>query len=90
MFNELTKDLPRPERIVFISNSKDARIDRIRKRGRPFESRINEAYLDAIEKGYEDYWQKNSDLEVFRLDISKYNYPYEANTIKTINNLIIK
>lgn len=89
-FKELTKDLPKPERIVFISNLKEARMERIKRRGRPFESTINEAYLDAIDQGYEEYWQKNSDLEVLRLDISKYNYPYNPGTIKLINELVIR
>ena len=48
----LAVDLPKPDLVVFLQASADTLFRRIRKRGRPYEKRITEGYIEQLVKAY--------------------------------------
>lgn len=55
------KTLPQPEVIFYLEQSIVQLQKNIKKRGRPFEQNMDNAYLEKIERGYQQ-WQKESAL----------------------------
>ena len=65
----LATDLPQPDLIVYLDAKNTELIDRIKKRGRPYEERIDEAYLDALRVAYDEDLMA-SGIKVLRYDTS--------------------
>ncbi|MEZ4648944.1 MAG: deoxynucleoside kinase [Candidatus Eisenbacteria bacterium] len=51
----LERDLPRPDRVVYLRADLAVLLSRIEKRGRPFEKRIDPDYLETLREAY-DYF----------------------------------
>lgn len=51
----LERDLPRPDRVVYLRADLHVLLGRIEKRGRPFEKRIDPDYLETLREAY-DYF----------------------------------
>ena len=52
----LERDLPRPDRVVFLRADLDILMKRIQKRGRPYEREIDPEYLKVLEEAYNYYF----------------------------------
>lgn len=50
----LWQGLPSPDRVVYLDVPSSACLERIRRRGRPYEQRLNAADLDRVKAAYED------------------------------------
>jgi len=53
IYHLLTEDLPKPNVIIYIRASLPTLLERIKKRGRPFEQEMDEQYLEQLINDYE-------------------------------------
>lgn len=56
LFHQLRSRLPTPDLIVYLRAEPRLLLERIAKRGRPFEADIQAAYLERISAAYDDYF----------------------------------
>jgi 2-amino-4-hydroxy-6-hydroxymethyldihydropteridine diphosphokinase len=66
-----------PNLMVYLHTDIDILQEQIKKRGRPYEQKIKNQYLEQIEKGYQDIIQ--SDLPYPVVSISTKNFDFETN-----------
>jgi deoxyguanosine kinase len=52
----LDKDIPRPDYVVYLQASTDTLIQRIEKRGRPFEFNMDRHYIEALNRAYNHFF----------------------------------
>jgi deoxyguanosine kinase len=63
-------DLSQPDVIVYLDAKTDVLLERIRHRGRVYESMIDGAYLDALRAAYDEDLIAPGELNIFRYDTS--------------------
>ncbi|GAA0467569.1 deoxynucleoside kinase [Alkalibacillus silvisoli] len=72
IFNILTKDMPKPNVMIYIHASLDTLLTRIENRGREVEQNIQPAYLEQLSYDYDvfmDHFEaENPDIPVIRLN----------------------
>jgi len=56
LYQFLVKDVRRPDLVVYLQARVETLLERIRKRGRPFERDISVEYLEALADGYNRYF----------------------------------
>ncbi|UOQ95540.1 deoxynucleoside kinase [Halobacillus shinanisalinarum] len=72
IFNILTKDMPKPNMVVYLHASLDTLLERIRMRNRDVEANIQASYLQQLSQDYEDFMNhfeaSQPDIPVIRLN----------------------
>jgi deoxyguanosine kinase len=68
----------RPDLTVYVDATNDVLLDRIRRRNRPYESRIDSEYLDALRDAYARHHESTGGLQVLRVDTSTLNLRSES------------
>lgn len=58
LFEQLRSRLPDPDLVVYLRADPDLLLERIAKRGRPFEAPIEAAYLERIGAAYDEYFAR--------------------------------
>ena len=76
-FNEILHSQKLPNLMVYLYTGIDILREQIKRRGRPYEQKIKNQYLEQIEQGYQDLIQ--SDLPYPVVSISTKNLDFEAN-----------
>jgi len=76
-FNEILHSQKLPNLMVYLYTGIDILQEQIKRRGRPYEQKIKNQYLEQIEQGYQDLIQ--SDLPYPVVSISTKNLDFEAN-----------
>lgn len=75
LYRELSLKLPPPDLTVYLRAPVPVLLERIRKRGRPFEERMDPAYLEALSQAYERHFARYPHpllvLEAEKLDYSQ-------------------
>jgi deoxyguanosine kinase len=70
IYQILTKDMPRPNVVIYLNASLDTLLHRIKMRGRDFEKNISPLYLEQLSIDYEqfmnDFEQNHPDIPVLR------------------------
>lgn len=56
LYNLLVPALPKPDLVVYLEASVEVCLERIRKRGRPFERTIDAAYLRRLKEAYAEFF----------------------------------
>lgn len=52
----LEREIPRPEFVVYLQASTDVLLERIEKRGRPFEQNMDRRYIDTLNQAYNHFF----------------------------------
>ncbi|SDC66467.1 deoxyguanosine kinase [Pelagirhabdus alkalitolerans] len=72
IYHILTKDMPKPNVLIYLDASLDTLLDRIDKRARAVEEKIQPSYLEQLKQDYKQYmdaFEKNHpDVPVIRID----------------------
>lgn len=87
-FNALAKQIPEPDLFVYLQTDKKNLRSNIVKRGRPYEQKISNSYLEAIEKRYEEGFKKFEKGKKIKLKIRNYHKGLEKELIAGIENYI--
>jgi 2-amino-4-hydroxy-6-hydroxymethyldihydropteridine diphosphokinase len=70
LFDIIYKEMPKPDLYVYLYQNTDRLLQNIKRRGRSYEQEIPADYLDKINKGYLDYINSQTNLNVLVIDVS--------------------
>ena len=70
LFYLMYKDIAKPELYVYLYQNTERLQENIKKRGRDYEQKIDNAYLDKINSGYLEFLKNQTELNVKIIDIS--------------------
>jgi deoxyadenosine/deoxycytidine kinase len=56
LYNLLVPSLPKPDLVIYLEASVEVCLERIRRRGRPFERTIDVGYLRRLKEAYAEYF----------------------------------
>ncbi len=70
LFNIMNANLPRPDLLVHLFVSTSRLQNNIKMRGREYEQRIPDEYLDKIQESYLDYLKQQPQLRILLLDVN--------------------
>ncbi len=73
-FNFITSSLPKPDLLVYLYLNIDKLQDNIRKRGRSYEQKIKDEYLQNIQAGYFDFIRQQRNMRILILDTNKIDF----------------
>jgi deoxyadenosine/deoxycytidine kinase len=62
--------MPKPDLYVYLYQNTNRLLQNIKRRGRSYEQDISADYLDKINKGYLDYINTQTNLNVLIIDVS--------------------
>lgn len=89
LFNIMNANLPRPELLVHLFVSTKRLQSNIKMRGREYEQRIPDEYLEKIQESYLDYLKQQPQLRILLLDVNEIDFvahPSHFNKIVDIMN----
>ncbi len=72
-FNLFASFVPRPDLLIYLSASVEKLKEQIIKRGRSYESNIDEEYLSRLNERYNE-WIESYEGEVIRIDVNNCNF----------------
>ena len=87
-FEALLQHLPKPDLIIHLQTSVTNLKRNIKKRGRPYEQNISEAYLVDLERQYEKGLKKIKDVEQLRISIPHYHPKLELESVRKIKTYL--
>ena len=74
LFNLMQRELPRPDRYIYLHQDTDTLLNNIKKRGRSFEKEIDHNYLQKIDKGYHEFIRSQKQDNIMLIDISSLDF----------------
>ena len=74
LFDIIYKEMPKPDLYVYLYQNTDRLLHNIKRRGRSYEQEIPGDYLDKINKGYLDYINTQTNLNVLIIDVSERDF----------------
>jgi deoxyadenosine/deoxycytidine kinase len=89
LFNIMNANLPRPELLVHLFVSTKRLQSNIKMRGREYEQRIPDEYLEKIQESYLDYLKQQPQLRILLLDVNEIDFvahPSHFNKIVEVMN----
>ena len=90
LFNIMFSSLPKPDLLVYLYADVSRLQLNIKKRGRIFEQKITNEYLQNIQDRYLDYLRKQTYFPVLLLDISNVDFKEDKKVYKAIGVLLNK
>ena len=88
LFNIMYSSLPKPDLLVYLYADVSRLQLNIKKRGRSFEQKITNEYLQNIQDRYLDYLRKQTYFPVLLLDISNVDFKKDKRVYKAIRVLL--
>ena len=88
LFNIMLSSLPKPDLLVYLYADVSRLQMNIKKRGRSFEQKITNEYLQNIQDRYLDYLRKQTYFPVLLLDISNVDFKEDEEVYETIRVLL--
>lgn len=70
LFDIIYKEMPKPDLYIYLYQNTNQLLENIKNRGRSYEKDITAEYLDKINKGYLEYINTQTDLNVLVIDVS--------------------
>jgi deoxyadenosine/deoxycytidine kinase len=74
LFSIINQALPKPDLLVYLYVDIDHLQRNIKKRGREYEQKIENVYLEKIQQGYFDFIRQQQDLRVLVIDTNKIDF----------------
>jgi deoxyadenosine/deoxycytidine kinase len=78
LYRALAELLPRPDLLVYVHTSRAVQQERIRRRGRDFEQAIDATFLDALNRNYAAWIDRQGWAPVLKIDSGVENYAEDA------------
>lgn len=92
IYKILTKDMPLPNVLIYITGSLETVLERIKKRGRDFEQQIEPEYLAQLSEDYEtfiDQFEKeNPEIPVIRIDGDEIDFIKQREQLQSILKMV--
>ncbi|MDQ3071927.1 MAG: deoxynucleoside kinase [Bacteroidota bacterium] len=90
LFHEFARDLRAPDLLIFLHSTPVRLRENIRKRGRSFESGIEQTYLEKLEESYRSYLHTYTVCPIIYIDVSENDLLEEQTTRDYLFGLIEK
>ncbi|MGE7768699.1 deoxynucleoside kinase [Peribacillus sp. NPDC096540] len=88
IFNILTRDMPKPNMVIYLNASLDTLLSRIGKRGREFEKNISSNYLEQLSSDYQTFMEtfekQHPDIPVLTFNGDELDFVGNKNDLNTI------
>ncbi|AOH52766.1 deoxyguanosine kinase [Peribacillus muralis] len=88
IFNILTRDMPRPNMVIYLHASLDTLLSRIGKRGREIEKNISSIYLEQLSADYQTFMERfekqHPDIPVLTFNGDELDFVGNEGDLKTI------
>src|SRR5699024_3555445 len=92
IYDILTKGMPLPNMMIYLTGSLDTSLKRIEKRGREIEQNIMPAYLEQLSADYEHYMnafeENHPDIPVIRINGDELDFIHCQNDLDKIINIV--
>jgi len=88
-FNHCSGFFIKPEVVILLDQETNYILDKIKKRGRKFEKKIDRKYLDLIKSEY-NRWKTKTKFRIFSLDLNNSNFKNNHSVFLTFLNLFFK
>ena len=82
---QLEKDLPKPDLVIYLQASTDRLMANIKKRGRSYEKSINRDYIDSINQIYNEFFFRYKDSPLIIVNTNEIDF---VNNENDLNELI--
>ncbi len=90
LFNIMNANIPKPDLLVHLYVSTSQLQSNIKSRGRAYEQKISDAYLNKIQDSYFDYLKGQKNMRILLLDINHLDFVNNPAHFKFIINTIDK
>jgi len=90
LFSIIENVLPKPDLLVYLYLDISKLQSNIRKRGRAYEQKIEDEYLQRIQDGYLDYIKQQQGLRVLLIDTNKLDFVAHQSHFDTLVNIIMQ
>lgn len=92
IYTILTKDMPLPNILIYITGSLDTILERIKKRGREIERNISPDYLDQLSDDYErfmdQFQEEHPEIPVIRVNGDEVDFIHNHQDLEAIIELV--
>jgi deoxyguanosine kinase len=90
LFSIIENALPKPDLLVYLYMDISRLQSNIRKRGRVYEQKIEDDYLQRIQEGYLDYIKQQQGLRVLLIDANKLDFVAQPQDYEKLTSIILK
>ena len=90
LFNIINTTLPKPDLLVYLYLNIDNLKRNIAKRGRYYEQKIENDYLEKIQTGYLDFIKSQQEMRILIIDTNNIDFVNNENDYKKIIKVIIE
>jgi len=90
LFSIIENVLPKPDLLVYLYLDISRLQSNIRMRGRVYEQKIEDDYLQRIQEGYIDYIKQQQGLRVLLIDTNKLDFVARQEDYDQLISIIIK
>jgi deoxyadenosine/deoxycytidine kinase len=90
LFSIIENALPKPDLLVYLYLDVNRLQSNIRSRGRVYEQKIEDEYLERIQEGYLDYIKQQQGLRVLLIDTNKLDFVAHEEDYKKLVSIILK
>lgn len=88
MYDIMDTQLPAPDLLVYLYKDVPALQANIKKRGRPYEQKIKDAYLEKVQENYLNYIKQNAKMPVVLIDTNNLDFVNNAQDYEKLNLII--
>lgn len=74
LFQVMHKDVPKPDRYIYLHQNTERLLENIRKRGRKYEQRIEATYLQKLNAGYLEFIKNQHSDSIRIIDVSEMDF----------------
>jgi len=87
---QLEKDLPKPDLVVYLQASTDHLMSNIRKRGRSYERNMSRDYIDSLNQIYNEFFFRYKDSPLIIINTNEIDFVDNENDLNELIEAIRK
>lgn len=84
LFPLLERDIPRPDLVIYLQADTEVLLERIKKRGRPYEMDIDPQYIKTLNDTYNDYFLHYKKCPVLIVNSNNINFPRDERAVELL------
>lgn len=84
---QVTSDIATPVLVIYLTDSVENCLERIHRRNRPYEQKIQPQFLDSLSRGHEKLFADWKKSPVIRLSSSEFDYMQDGNIQRLANQI---
>jgi 2-amino-4-hydroxy-6-hydroxymethyldihydropteridine diphosphokinase len=87
LYNKLKTEISQPVLVIYLTDTEQNCLERIHKRNRPYEQKIEVSFLQALKNGFDSLFEKWDKSPVIRLESTGLDYRDESIFIQLVNQI---